>query len=209
MLEITLMKTLYHEMDEEKIKEIKVFDNNDASKFHELAVEIPGYPEIHTMTSEVHYMAYGVAMYYLHINGDLETREDIEDEKAKACIYHFFKTYKPDFLKEDLPEDISGLSILDCFNVDIIPDYRPKYAFPGLVMYEDIKSGKAKLPDRSKPSFPGLRLLGGAAEEKIDDRPAYISNKENYVKLDGNQDETAKKLEELKAMFNVDALLKK
>ena len=129
--------------------------------------------------------------------------------KSRITVPVYLRNCRNQFLKEDLPEDITDLSILDCFNVDIIPDYRPKYAFPGLVMYEDIKSGKAKLPDRSKPAFPGLRLLGGEAEEKIDDRPAYISNKENYVKLDGNQDETAKKLEELKAMFNVDALLKK
>ena len=201
MLEITLMKTLYHEMDEEKIKEIETFTNDDASKFHKLSMKLPEYPELQSITVEVRYMAYGVAMYYLHINDNLEVDEDINQPMAKAAILNFFQNYCPSFVKPDLPEDLSEVSVLDCFDPDRMPDYRPKHAFPGLVLYEDMKKGKVKAQDGTIPSFPGIRMLN--QEKKPDDRPAYVSSKENYTEFNGDQDEFQKKMEELKAQFKV------
>lgn len=201
MLEITLMKTLYHEMDEDKIKEIETFTNDDASKFHKLAMTLPEYPELQSITSEVRYMAYGAAMYYLHINDNLEVDEDINQPMAKAAIMHFFQTYCPSFVKPNLPDDLSEVSVLDCFDPDPMPDYRPKHAFPGLVLYEDMKNGKIKPDDKNTPSFPGIRMLNH--EKKEDDRPAYVSSKENYTKFNGDQDDFQKKMEELKAQFKV------
>lgn len=201
MLEITLMKSLFHEMDEDKIKEVETFTNDDASKFHKLAMKLPEYPELTSITVEVRYMAYGVAMYYLHLNDHLEIDEDIQTPVAKASILHFFRTYCPSFVKSDLPEDLSEISILDCFRVEEIPDYRPKHAFPGLVLYEDMKNGKRKAGDNSMPSFPGIRMLH--KENKEDHKPAYISEKEEYTEFHGNHDEFQKKMEELKAQFKV------
>lgn len=207
MLEITLLKTLFHEMDEDKIKDIRVFDDGDATKYHELSLEVPGFPEFKTLTSSVRYMAYGSAMYYVHQNGNLEVEEDIHSPAMKAAIYHFFKTYKPEFLKKDLPEDLSSISILDCFDLNAIPDYRPKYAFPGIVMLDDIKNGTAKNADGSKPTFPGLRMLmGGASEEREDDKPAFFSKDQNYTEFK-DRDDFSSKMEALKKQFALDLVV--
>jgi len=209
MLEITLLKTLFHEMDKDKINEIRVYDNEDASKYHELMITVPGFPEIKTLTAEARYGAHNSAMYYVHLNGDLENNADIHDPSVKAAIYHFFRAYQPDFFKEELPENIGELSILDCFDIAKIPDYRPKYAFPGIVMMEDIKNGTAKTADTNKPSFPGLRMLmGGSLEEHDDSKPAFVSNDQKLTEFKG-EDDFNKKMEALKKQFNIDALLNK
>ena len=209
MLAITLLKTLFHEMDEEKINTVRVYDNDDASKYHELNLEVPGFPEVTTLTSEARYGSHNSAMYYVHINGNLDEEADIHSPAVKASIYHFFKTYRPDFFKDDLPADISDISILDCFDLAKLPVYRPKYAFPGLVMMEDIKNETAKMPDRSKPSFPGLRMLmGGSVEERDENKPAIVSKDQEYTEFKGEEDFN-KKMEALKKQFNIDALLNK
>lgn len=209
MLEITLLKTLFHEMDKDKIDQIRIFDNEDASKYHELSMDVPGFPEIKTLTAEARFGSHNSTMYYVHINGDLANNADIQDPFVKAAIYHFFKTYQPGFFKEDLPEDIRGISILDCFDIAKIPDYRPKYAFPGIVMMEDIKNGTAKANDRNKPSFPGLRMLmGGSLEESDESKPAFVSKDQKLTEFE-NKDDFDAKMEALKKQFNIDALLKK
>lgn len=207
MLEITLLKTLFHEMDKEKIPAVRVFDDGDATKYHELAMEVPEFPEITTLTSSVRYMAYGSAMYYVHKNGQLNCNEDIHSPAIQAAIYHFFKTYRPDFLKKELPKDISGLSILDCFDIAKIPDYRPKYAFPGIVMLDDLKNGTAKVPDRDLPTFPGLRMLmGGSAQEHDEGKPAFFTGDQNYTEFKDKEDFSSK-IEELKKQFSLDMVL--
>lgn len=208
MLEITLLKTLFHEMDQDKIKEIRIYDNADASKYHEIDMEVPKYPDIKTVTCEARYGSHNSAMYYVHINGDLDHNADIHDPAVKEAIYHFFQTYQPDYFKDDLPEDISDIAILDCFDLAKIPDYRPKYAFPGIVMMEDIKNGTAKV-NKDGPSFPGLRMLmGGSSEERNENKPAFISKDQNLTEFKG-EDDFNKKMEELKKQFNIDALLNK
>lgn len=204
MLEITLLKSLYLEMDPEKIKEVKEFDNNDTSKYHQLAIEVPGYPEIWAITSEVEYLAYNATMYYFHYNDELDTRADITTPKAKAAILAFFQKYKPEFLLEELPEEGT---ILDCFQIDKIPDYRPKYAFPGIVMYEDIKNGTYKDPRGSMPSFPGLRMLNKEDDKEKDNRPVTVSDKDEVTQFDGNVDDFQKKMEELKKQFDIASIL--
>lgn len=83
MLEITLMKSLYHEMDSEKLNGIEEFTNHQSSRFRKLKLELSEFPKLHSITVEVRYMAYGVAMYYLHINDNLEIDEDINQPVAK------------------------------------------------------------------------------------------------------------------------------
>lgn len=199
MLEITLMKSLYHEMDTDKIPEVEEFTNDDASRFRKLPFKLPEFPELQSITAEVRYLAYGAAMYYLHINDRLDIDEDINQPMAKAILIHFFKTYQPAFFKKDLPEDLSEIPVLDCFDPDPIPDYRPAYAFPGLILYEDLKNGKVKTVDGSMPTFPGIRMLN--QEEKENDKPAYIAKDEEYTEFHGDNDEFQKKLEELKLKF--------
>jgi hypothetical protein len=199
MLEITLMKSLYHEMDSEKIPEVEEFTNEESSRFRKMPFTLPEFPELHSITSEVRYMAYGVAMYYLHINDDLETEEDINQPMAKAAILQFFRTYQPSYFRDDLPEETEELSTLDYFDAGKIPDYRPKYAFPNLIMYEDLKNGKVPSSDSSFPTFPGIRMLN--REDQEDKKPAYIAKDEEYTEFNGNNDDFQKKLEELKAKF--------
>lgn len=210
MLPITLLKTLFHEMDEEKIKGIRTFDNDrKAAKYHEMDLSIPNCPDCKTLTAEARYGSHNSTMYYVHINGDLDTEEEVNSPLVKAAIYWFFKTYQPDYFKEDLPEYISDISILDCFDIAKIPDYRPQYAFPGIVTMEDIRSGKAKGRDNNTPSFPGLRMLmGGTFEERDESKPAYVSKDQELTEFKG-QDDFDKKMEALKKQFNIDALLNK
>ncbi|MDO4556817.1 MAG: hypothetical protein Q4B70_17025 [Lachnospiraceae bacterium] len=205
MLEITLMKSLYHEMNPEKIPNVTETTNEDASRFRTLAIHLPAYPKLKTFTAEVRYMAYGSAMYYLHFNDNLEIEEDIQSPMAKDVILHFYTTYQPSYLKEDLPEDFSSICVLDCFDVAKIPDYRPKYAFPGLVLYEDMKNGNYKAVDGSMPTFPGIRMLNQDrnSTDPENEKPAYIAKDENYTKFDGNNDEFQNKLEELKKQFEL------
>lgn len=205
MLEITLMKTLYNEMDPDKIAAVHEFDDERHSKYRELFIDVPGFPDIKTMIMEMEYLSHNATMYYLHFNGNLEEKADIHTDAAKAVILTFFKTYQPSFFLEDLPEDISDISILDCFDVAKIPDYRPKYAFPGIVMLEDIKNGKVKLNDPAMPSFPGLRMFG--ENKKKDNRPAYVSNSEKFTQFNGDNDDFQKKMDELKKQFDIDSLM--
>ena len=209
MLEITLLKTLFHEMDPDKIPAVRVYDNDNASKYHELDLDVPGFPDMQTLTLEARYGSHNSTMYYVHANKNLAIDEDIHVPAVKAAIYHFFKTYQPDFFADDLPEDISDLSILECFDVAKIPDYRPKYAFPGIVMMEDIKNGTAKAVDKNKPTFPGLRMLmGGSAEERKEGEPAFLAKDQKLTTFEDKEDFDAK-MEALKKQFNIDALLNK
>lgn len=204
MLEITLTKTLYFEMDPEKIPAVREFDDERHSKYRELFIEIPGYPEVKTIIMEAEYMAHNLAMYFLHLNGHLEEREDLTSDRAKAVIYTFFKTYKPEYFIDDLPEDLSDISILDCFDTAKLPDYRPKYAFDGIVMLEDIRNGKVKMDDPNMPSFPGARVLD--ERKKKDNRPMYVSDKENFTQFNGDDDDFQKKMDELKKQFDISSL---
>lgn len=203
MLEITLLKTLYNEMNPGTITEVKKFDNQDASVYHQIPLTLPDYPEIQTMTCEIRYLSHNGTMYYLHFNEDLDTEEDIKTPRAKAAILAFFQTYKPEFLLPKLPKEGT---ILDCFDIDKIPDYRPKYAFPGLVLYEDLKNGTLPTESSGLPSFPGIRML--RSEEKEEGRPVTVSSKDNVTQFNGNNDDFQKKMEELKKQFDIDAILR-
>lgn len=202
MFEITLMKSLYHEMDQERIPEVEAFTDGGDASYRRLPLKLPEYPGLKSMTSEVRHMAYGVAMYYLHLNDNLKVDEDIDSPLAKAAILHFFSTYQPSFFKKDLPGDLSRLSVLDCFDVDRIPDYRPKYAFPGLVTLEDIRNGKVK--EKDMPTFPGIRMLRQGIGENGDETPAFVSEQEEYTRFHGDPDKVMDKLEELKQKFKVE-----
>lgn len=202
MLEITLLKALYNEMNPGTIKDVRKFDNEESSVFHQIPLEVPGYPEIETITAEIRYLAHNGTMYYLHYNDDLVTEEDIKTPKAKAAILAFFQKYKPEYLLPELPEDGT---VLDCFDVDKIPDYRAKYAFPGLVLYEDIKNGTIPKDSGDLPSFPGIRML--SQDKKEDGRPVTVSSKDNVTQFNGNNDDFQKKMEELKKQFSISDML--
>ena len=201
MLEITLMKSLYHEMNPDLISEAKETTNDEAlaSRFRILPLYLPEYPKLHSFAAEVRYLAYGGATYHLHFNDRLSEDVDIHSEEAKAVLLYFFRTYKPDYFKADLPEDLNDTDILDCFDAGLIPDYRPKYAFPGIVMFEDIKNGKVKAADGSVPSFPGLRMLN--KKEDKEEKPAFLSECDNYTEFSGDNDKFQEKLEALKKQF--------
>lgn len=202
MLEITLLKALYNEMNPGTIAEVKKFDNGESSVYHQIALSVPEYPEIETITAEIRYLAHNGTMYYLHYNDDLTTEEDIKTPKAKAAILAFFQKYKPEYLLPEFPEEGT---VLDCFDVDKIPDYRAKYAFPGLILYEDLKNGKFPTKDDAGPSFPGIRML--SQDKKEDGRPVTVSSKDNVTQFNGNNDDFQKKMEELKKQFDISTIL--
>ncbi len=205
MLEITLLKALYHEMTSDKIADVREYENERGNKFHEIDLEVPGYPEFKTLTVSLEYLVYNATQHSVYRNGNLDKKETLQNPEINAAILCFFQHYKKEFIKKDLPEDLSGKNVLDCLDTAKIPDYRPKYAFPGLILLEDLRNGTAKMPDASKPTFPGLRMMTRNGSE--DQRPAYITSDQEYIKLDGKED-LDNQLEELKKKFSIDGFTK-
>lgn len=88
--------------------------------------------------------------YYFYVNEE-RLPADLKRQEVKQVIYEFYKEHFPNYLKDGIPEDLTDVNILDCFEVFNMPDYRPKHAFPGLVTLEDIRNGN--IHDEDKPRF--------------------------------------------------------
>jgi hypothetical protein len=135
MYEFTLLKSMFFELDKYKIEGVTQTKEKQRT-FRRLEVSYDSVPEITSITAEERILPY-VDRYYLFIN-DERVDTDIRDPKVKQVIYEFYKQHHPEYLKENLPDDMTDVDILDCFEVFKMPDYRPKHAFPGLVTLEDI-----------------------------------------------------------------------
>ena len=152
--------------------------------------------------------------YYLFIN-DERVDTDIRDPKVKQVIYEFYKQYHPEYLKENLPDDMTDVDILDCFEVFKMPDYRPKHAFPGLVTLEDIRNGNVHDEDKPKFAFPGLELYSKRDASGDEEEKPMVASYKGYTAFDGDREQAKNKIEQLKSQFasqlealNVDEILK-
>ena len=210
MYEFTLLKSMFFELDKYKIESVTQTQEGQRT-FHRLEVSYDSVPEVTSITAEERILPY-VDRYYLFIN-DERVETDIRDPKVKQVIYEFYKQYHPEYLKEDLPDDMTDVDILECFDVFKMPDYRPEHAFPGLVTLEDLKNGNVHDEDKPKFAFPGLELYskGDASDE---DKPMVASFK-GYTSFDGDREQAKDKIEQLKSQFasqidalNVDEILK-
>ncbi len=216
MFAFTLMKSLYFELDKYNIEGVDEWKEKD-STFRRLEVAYDKVPEITSITMELRILPY-LDRYYMYVN-DGKTEVNIREPQIKQVIYEFYKDHFPNYLKKDLPEDLSGISILDCFEVFNMPDYRPKYAYPGLVTLEDLRAGNVH-DESPLHAYPGLEFVGKYKEEKIKQRPALgglaaiLANRtqrepgkptwsdfEGYEEFNGDQNKAISKIEQLKAQY--------
>lgn len=154
MLKFTLLKQFYYACDPDKIPEAKERRSGDI--FHRtLNIDHLGLSGIHEVTAQERYLPYS-QLYRFYIND--ETKEaDISETRVKEMLIAFFRYYYPDYLKENIPEDLSKTDILDCFEVDKMPGYYDKYAYRDLITMKEIREGKEDR-GRQKHGFPGLRF---------------------------------------------------
>ena len=157
MIKITLLKTLFYELDPEKI-EIVELNHYKERIFHRIEKSFDSIPEIKSVTVEERYLPYSV-LYYLTVNDEPEPVDLIGD--ISLWILEFVKEYQPDFLRPDLQEYLNHnpLDILQCFNVGKIPAYRRRFAYSDLTMttMEDIRNGNVKKDER-RATFPGIQF---------------------------------------------------
>ena len=196
MYEFTLLKSMFFELDKYKIEGVTQTREGQRT-FHRLEVSYDSVPEVTSITAEERILPY-VDRYYLFIN-DERVETDIRDPKVKQVIYEFYKQYHPEYLKENLPDDMTDVNILDCFEVTL----------------EDIRNGNVHDEDKPKFAFPGLELYSKRdASEEEEDKPMIASYK-GYTSFDGDREQAQNKIEQLKSQFasqlealNVDEILK-
>ena len=196
MFEFTLLKSLYFELDKYNM-EGATEEKSGMSTFRSIDVNYANVPQITSITMEERILPM-VDRYYIYLNHEERPRESTREPEVAQVIYEFYKDHFPSYLKADLPEILGDYSILDCFEVFNMPDYRPKHAFPGIVTLEDVKNGKVKLDERIA-TFPGLQML------KPDAGKPAISGYKGYVGFDADEetarDQAKNKLEDMKKTF--------
>ena len=227
----SLMKSLYFELDKYKMEGVDEWESGK-STFRRKEVSYPACPDISSFTMELRILPY-LDRYYLFIN-DSKREANVRDPQVKQLIYEFYHEHFPEYLKEDIPKDLRGVDILDCFEVFKMPSYRPKYAYPGLVTIEDLRAGNVH-DESPLHSYPGLEFVGKYKEDKIRQRPALgglemiLANRSNrdpdkptwsdfegYEEFNGDQNKAISKIEQMKALYapsmkgyNVDEIIKK
>lgn len=212
MYEFTLLKSMFFELDKYKIEGVTQTKEKQRT-FRRLEVSYDSVPEITSITAEERILPY-VDRYYLFIN-DERVDTDIHDPKVKQVIYEFYKQHHPEYLKENLPDDMTDVDILDSFEVFKMPDYRPKHAFPGLVTLEDIRNGNIHDEDKPKFAFPGLELYSNRDASEDEEEKPMVASYKGYTAFDGDREQAKDKIEQLKSQFasqiealNVDEILK-
>ncbi len=200
MFEFSLLKSLYFELDPDKIEGAESEQGDDKkATFRRLPVSYDCAPEVTAIVAEERRLPY-LVRYYLHIerNGERELTE-LKDREAQKVVYAFYREHFPGYLKEGLPEDLGDMEVLDCFEVFNMPSYRPKYAYPGLMTLEDLRAGRVK-DERPQFAFPGLELIAGR-KRRDPDQPA-ISEYDGYENFNGDKNKAKDKLESLKKRFS-------
>ncbi len=193
MFEFSLLKSLYYEMDKYEMDGVEETKEGN-STFRRIEVNYPATPGVSSITIEERILPM-VDRYYLYINDE---KADVKEGEAKQAVYEFYKDHFPQYLKEDLPELLGDIDILECFHVYKMPDYRPKHAFPGLVLLDEVRNGKVR-PDERIVTFPGLEFI------KKDDGKPTVAGFEGYTAFSENGEEARKeaqdKLEMMKKQF--------
>ena len=196
MFEFSLLKSMFFEMDKYKMEGITQTKSGKNTR-RRLEVHYPSAPDIFAIASEERILPY-VDCYYLYIN-DEKVPADIKEPQVKQVIYEFYKEHFPQYLKEGLPDDMTDVNILECFEVFNMPDYRPKHAFPGLVKLEDIRNGNVHDDDKPKYAFPGLELF---ADRHNKDGQPMAASFEGYTAFEGDRESAQNKIEEMKKQFS-------
>lgn len=193
MFEFSLLKSLFFEMDKYKMEGITQ-EKKGKSTYRTKEVHYANVPEITSITSEERILPY-VDRYYFYVNEE-RMPADLKRPEVKQVIYEFYKEHFPEYLKDGIPEDLTDVNILDCFEVFNMPDYRPKHAFPGLVTLEDIRNGNVHDEDKPRFSFPGLELYAG----RKDGKPS-VADYEGYTAFHGDRESAQSKINEMKKQF--------
>lgn len=197
MYEFSLLKSIYFELDPDEIEGVTVVKEKDTT-FRTLQVSYDCAPEVTAITAEERKLPY-LVRYYLYLHwGDERELMELKDRTAQKVVYAFYRDHKPQYLKEDLPEDLGSMQILDCFEVFKMPSYRPKYAYPGLVTLEDLRAGRVK-DERPQYAYPGLELIANR-KQRDPDQPT-ISDFDGYESFNGDKTKAGQKLEVLKKRF--------
>ena len=193
MFEFSLLKSLFFEMDKYKMEGITQ-TKKGKSTYRTKEVHYADAPQITSITSEERILPY-VDRYYFYVNEE-RMPADLKRPEVKRVIYEFYKEHFPNYLKDGIPEDLTDVNILDCFEVFNMPDYRPKHAFPGLVTLEDIRNDNVHDEDKPRHSFPGLELFSG----RKDGKPS-VSDYEGYTAFDGYRESAQNKIDAMKKQF--------
>ena len=193
MFEFSLLKSLFFEMDKYKMEGITQ-EKKGKSIYRTKEVHYADAPQITSITSEERILPY-VDRYYFYVNEE-RMPADLKRPEVKQVIYEFYKEHFPEYLKDGIPEDLTDVNILDCFEVFNMPDYRPKHAFPGLVTLEDIRNGNVHDEDKPRFSFPGLELYAG----RKDGKPS-VADYEGYTAFHGDRESAQSKIDEMKKQF--------
>ena len=193
MFEFSLLKSLFFEMDKYKMEGITQ-EKKGKSTYRTKEVHYANVPEITSITSEERILPY-VDRYFFYVNEE-RMPADLKRPEVKQVIYEFYKEHFPEYLKDGIPEDLTDVNILDCFEVFNMPDYRPKHAFPGLVTLEDIRNGNVHDEDKPRFSFPGLELYAG----RKDGKPS-VADYEGYTAFHGDRESAQSKINEMKKQF--------
>ncbi|MDO5145604.1 MAG: hypothetical protein Q4D60_01230 [Eubacteriales bacterium] len=195
MFEFTLLKSLFFELDRHKMKGASQIKKKN-STYRRIEIHYDKAPGITSLTAEERILPY-LDRYYLYVN-DEKISADLGNLEVKQAIYEFYREHFPTYLKEDLPEDLTHVNLLDCFEVFHMPDYRPKHAFPGLITLEDLRNGNIHDEDKPRFSFPGLELLGGSGRKPGVPAAAEF---EGYTAFDGDRDSARNKIDEMKKKY--------
>lgn len=174
MFEFSLLKSLYFEMDKHKIEE--VVETKDGNKTNRrLEVSYPNVPEVTSITIQERILPM-VDRYFFYVNDEEVPVELAGRPEARQVIYEFYKDHYPSYLKKGLIGDMTKENLLECFEVFDMPDYRPKYAYPGLVKLEDIRKGLVHDDNKPKYAFPGLEFFSEKSKsilmQQRQDKPA-------------------------------------
>lgn len=156
MLKITLLKTLYYEMNASIIPKENIIHGKDR-RFHTIQKTYDVCPEIKSVTVEERYLPYSI-LYYLWVN-DEKIASDLNEPSVCHWILSFFQEFHPEYLYEGICiQETNNLDqLLTCFNVDTIPSYRDNRAYKDLEItrMEDVKNGTVK-EDNRQATFPGM-----------------------------------------------------
>ena len=157
MFEFSLLKSLFFEMDKHKME--GVTETKDGNKTNRrLEVSYPRVPEITSITAQERILPM-VDRYFFYVNDEEVPAELSNRPEVRQVIFEFYKDHFPDYLRKGIPEDMTKVDLLNCFDVFNMPDYRPKHAFPGLVKLEDMRNGQVFDDDKPRHSFPGLEFF--------------------------------------------------
>lgn len=215
LFDLTLEKNLFLELDPEKIDGVveKKLGKYDEGIVRTLEFSFKKHPEIKSISSVKRHYAY-YDKCYIHLGDDLENPVSLKDKVTKECILEVYAQIAPEYLKKELDFEDDEIDLREYFDASKVSDGSPKYAFPGLVTFEDIRNGTVEMKDG--PSFPGIRMLSEEEKQnfifpgirKDREEPAY-STVEGYTKIEGESEEERNEnlfseLEALKKKFNVE-----